>query len=326
MDSKNGEGEHGKTAEDFVINPSEDFEGTVALNYICERYFREDLLDIVQLLIQRTQLEFNPPNSGIEYLFSLLMRNNGQWKEINQLPSSLAKITDLLIERCGAIINATGKDGETVLHYLLRYFKGGFGAEVVKMLIERGLDINAKDKDGRNALHYLLCFYKCDDGPEIVKLLINNGIDTSFKDKREDLNILHFLLSYYNDGKNGPEIAKAIIEHEKGLVNEKNEMGQNAFHYLLQCYKNDETILEMARVLLQNGIDINAKDRRGRNALHYVLQVYDGKKKVEIAKLLLGGGIDIQAKDENALNAQLLLKTYQGPDKTEMKNLILPLV
>jgi len=316
--------ENSETTEDSAT--SKVLNGTMALYNICGNYLYEDLLDIVQLLIQRTKLNFTPPNSGIEQLFSFLMRNTGRWKDNPQMPSSLAEITDLLMEKSGASINAKSQDGETALHYLLRFFKGGIGAKISKILIERGIDVNAKDKEGRSALHHLLCFYKSDDGSEIVKLLIENGIDTGFKDEKEGLNVLHFLFTYYN-GNTGPEIAKAIIENDgKGLVNEKDDLGRNAFHYLLQYYKNDEKGLEMAKLLIQNGIDSNAKDLGGRNALHYLFLVYGGKKKVEIAKLLLESGIDIQTKDANGLNAQLFLKTYQGPDKLELQNLLLPSV
>ena len=64
------------------------------------------------------------------------------------LTSGQLEVVKWLVEK-GADVNATNKDGRTVLHSAADSGQ----LDVVKWLVEKGADVNATDKDGKTVLH-----------------------------------------------------------------------------------------------------------------------------------------------------------------------------
>ena len=79
--------------------------------------------------------------------------------------------------------------------------------EIVKLLIEKGIDINQIDEQGRNALHLALTR----DHKEIVLLLIEKGIDINQTNK-DGFNALHLACE-----EGHLEVVQILIE--KGIKN-----------------------------------------------------------------------------------------------------------
>jgi ankyrin repeat protein len=67
--------------------------------------------------------------------------------------------------------------------------------DIVRILIQNGIDVNWKNKAGWNALLFLCKNYVNDNLIEIVRLLIEHGININHTTKEG--NALHLLCKYY---------------------------------------------------------------------------------------------------------------------------------
>ena len=56
--------------------------------------------------------------------------------------------------------------------------------EIIRLLIENGVDVNAKDDDGDTALHKLCDNYQNENLIEIIVLLIQNKVDVNAKSEK----------------------------------------------------------------------------------------------------------------------------------------------
>lgn len=91
-------------------------------------------------------------------------------------PTSL-KMLDILFDY-GADPNATGQNGFTLLHYII---KSGASNEFVKRVIEAGIDINIKERHlSRTALHLAVCNTRRYSN---IKLLLEAGADVRALDR-----------------------------------------------------------------------------------------------------------------------------------------------
>jgi hypothetical protein len=54
--------------------------------------------------------------------------------------------------------------------------------DIIRLLIEKGIDVNCENRDGDNALHFLCANYKNENLIDIIRLLIEKGIDVNYKD------------------------------------------------------------------------------------------------------------------------------------------------
>ena len=204
-----------------------------------------------------------------------------------------ADILKLLIEK-GIDIHAVDSYGENALMYAV---KNNF-PEIVKFLIQKGIDIHAVDSFGHNALVYAIR----NNSPEIVKLLIEKGIDINSVDV-ERQSVLMYAIE-----NNQPKIAKLLIS--KGAdIHVINSGGKNALMYAIKY--NQE---EIAKLLIETGIDIHAVDSFGANALVYTTIT----ELLEITNLLIRKGIDIHAVNFFGKNALMYAIEHNAPKIAEM--------
>lgn len=68
--------------------------------------------------------------------------------------------------------------------------------DVVKFLIENGVEVAARELEGWTALHLLCRYYTHDNLIIVINLLIDNGVDVATK-QRYDWNALHFVCLYH---------------------------------------------------------------------------------------------------------------------------------
>ena len=174
-------------------------------------------------------------------------------------------------------------DGWTALHFSSR--NGSF--EIVKYLINMGIDINHKTKHGMNCLHIAthyghlnLCkalineynvdvqlpdnngwtalhFSPRNGSYEIVKYFINMGIDIKLKVKH-GINCLHIAA---NQGH--LNLCKTLIKKHNLDLEKPDDGGWTALHY---SAKSDS--YKLVKIFIDMGIDINLNATDGMNCLH----------------------------------------------------------
>lgn len=131
--------------------------------------------------------------------------------------------------------------------------------EVVKILIEKGVDVNAKNLADYGYTALLLALNN--EHTEIAKIFIENGADINEANNEFSNTALIVATALANT-----EIVRILIE--KGAdINKTKTNGANALHIA-----SDRGYTEIARMLIEGGIDINAKVEDGRTALNIALE------------------------------------------------------
>ena len=124
--------------------------------------------------------------------------------------------------------------------------------DVVKALVDIGIDLNAQNKQGYTALMFAAAY----NSPEVVRFLLGQGADTSVTAHVLNLNALH-TASLFNPNPDTVEVlVKAGMPLEAQTENEYTPL-------LLAITENRN--FEVAERLADLGADTKAYDERGRN-------------------------------------------------------------
>ena len=78
-------------------------------------------------------------------------------------------------------MNAESNEDWNALHLVCRNYHGDNLINIVRLLIDKGINVNAKDNEDWNALHVVCCYNNGDNLIEIVRLLIDSGINVKAK-------------------------------------------------------------------------------------------------------------------------------------------------
>jgi len=177
--------------------------------------------------------------------------------------------------------------------------------DIVKQLLNRGVDINLKEEsgiipvsNGNTALH-VAAFY---NEKEIAKFLIEKGAEVNIRNKFASVTPLHWASMNGFDEmvniliKSGADVSIKTIQF--GLENE------TPLHWATSLSAHFEVI----KTLVKNGADVNARDWIGQTPLHNSLA--EGKEGVDLHKLLISLGADKNIKDEEGKTALDYAKEY----------------
>ncbi|XP_057373276.1 putative ankyrin repeat protein RF_0381 [Daphnia carinata] len=264
------------------------------------KYYENDLL--TKMLEYDTEKRMNS-TEVVNQLASIKNKLTEKETEFRQLFAGytsadlVGRINDLI--RLGIDVNAKGKYGENMLHYLCESNSSPNLIDAIQLLIQLGIDVNAKDKYGRNALHFLCESNSSPNLIDAIQLLIQLGIDVNAKD---DLgrNALHHLC-WLNSSPNLIDAIQLLIQ--LGIdVNAKDKFGRNALHFLCESISSPN-LIDAIQLLIQLGIDVNAKDKYGSNALHHLCWLNSSPNLIDAIQLLIQLGIDVNAKDKFGRNA-----------------------
>ena len=174
-------------------------------------------------------------------------------------------------------INTKTDKGKNALMYACDIGNGNL--ELVKYLVEKGIDINAKDNDGETAL------FKSYENFDISKYLIEKGLDINAKNDEGNNPLLISCMCPYI------ATVEFLIKECKADIDVRDNDGNTPLHLVFECEYPEIEIIEF---LLDNGANINAKNNRGENVLRYACEHYGIE---DIIKFLIEKGADINMKD-----------------------------
>ena len=243
-----------------------------------QRFQEERILNILLESIDVLATDFRGRNA-----LHLLGQFNSNGQFVN--------IASQLIEK-GIDLNLKDHQGYTVLHLICLYHRYDSNLlQATQMLIENDIDIQATNNYNENVLHLLCLNHSSDEIKDVVRLLIDEGINVHSLDLNMR-NPLHNFCCHPWLSESAVEVGEILINSGIDL-NAKDYEGNNSFHLLCQ-FINSPNALYIAFLLIEAGIDINAVNRERKNAMQLLCRSNKNiilKKK--IAKLLIKRGIHI---------------------------------
>ena len=203
------------------------------------------------------------------------------------------------------------------LPMVCRHFPGNCLFDIVRLLLDRGIEINSVDHNRINALIAVCANYKHSNLIDIVRLLLGKKINVNAVSKETGWNALIYLCRNY-DGPNLVDIARLLLQHESKMDPIGNKEG-NALIVACQSY-NHGSLIDVVRLFLQHGIDVNATDPTlGANALINLCSYYKEENLLPIIEILLNAGRNINARARDQSNALLALAILQPKHRDFIK-------
>jgi ankyrin repeat protein len=176
-----------------------------------------------------------------------------------------------------ANIDLTDAFGRNALHFALK--NSEVKIEIVKALINKGIDVETRDMDGKTPLH--LC---CREGhQEALEKLLGHGLDVKVVTKHK-INLLHAI---FRQSRLNVEMMDFLISKDAD-VNGKDCYGRTVLHYA--C------IIDFSRKPIQYMGDVNATNIYAKKGTQHILLSNGSKTKNIIIPLLKKGAI-VNAKD-----------------------------
>jgi ankyrin repeat protein len=210
-----------------------------------------------------------------------------------------AEMVDILIAR-GLDVNHRSITGESFFVQVVM----DASPEGVMLLLTRGADPNARDITGAPVVVKALAKKRFD----VVKVLLDYGADANSKD------ISGQSLVVMAVNKNQPNMVQLFLERG-GSANSTTLTGMSILVEAIR--KNDVAV---AKMLLAHGADANAKDLMGQEALVIVMRREQTAEKLDFATMLLAHGAHPNIADDWE-NSPLNLALQQN-DTTLMRLLL----
>jgi ankyrin repeat protein len=167
------------------------------------------------------------------------------------------KVITTLIEG-GLDINPTDIFGQNALHLALANFKLPVNMELVKLLIDKGIDMEARNLYGATSL-----FVCCTNGHyDALVILLENGASVNAKNygNRSPLHTAVFMRNY--------NCVKVLLDHGAD-INAVFDVGKTVLHAAFEGTPSPD--VEVIKLLLSRGVDANKRDRYQQTALDYAV-------------------------------------------------------
>ncbi|AAK85113.1 ankyrin-like protein [Lumpy skin disease virus] len=210
------------------------------------------MLDVVKILIENNA-DVNKKNSdGETPLYCLL--SNGYIKNNKEIL--------LYMIQMGAETTLLSKDGYTMLQVYVKTNHHIIDIEIIKILLESGIDINTiSNKEKYDTLD---CYFKYNIDridANILKLFVDNGFIIKKEDKSHKKKLMEYLNSLLYDNR---RVKKNILDFIFTYinVNQVDELGFNPLYYSVS--HNNRTIFEY---IIQLGGNINCISELGDTLL-----------------------------------------------------------
>ncbi len=252
---------------------------------------------------------------------------------------SLIEVLKLLIE-LGADIHANIEHYNNPSQSLLMYMAESNSVQIMKFLLDNGVDINAKDFEGKTALDYALregnnraadfllernakvsvhddvLIPLAEDGNiERIQFFLDKGADINAKDK-DGNTALHSAAHYGRI-----DTIKFLLDKGANVSARNND---NDTPIIRICYGlskvKESNLLECLDILLKAGADINAQGNSGFTVLINMMQLKVYKEdfdeyavpSLKAMQFLIDNGADINLKNAKAYNIFFFSLEYAG--------------
>ncbi|UII24009.1 ankyrin repeat domain-containing protein [Fulvivirga ligni] len=218
---------------------------TVSLGYGQENIFlqrsyweKSPSLDEVKKIIEQG----NDPAAFNAHKFNGIM-----YAMLSKLP---AETVIYMLDNYSQDINELTHDGRNYLHWAAM----GGSIELMKYLVERGVDVNMVDDHGYSVITFAATTGQADE--RIYNYLLANG--ANIKDVNHDgANSLLLLIPHLSDD----QMIDYFIDHGLSLQ-DQDENGNNVFFYTAKTGNKD-----MMDILIEKGVDYKALGKKGANAI-----------------------------------------------------------
>ena len=191
----------------------------------------------------------------------LLFAAQKGWKEIVEI-----------LLHAGADVNFKSKSGHDAIYFAT----DGDHTDIVKLLIEFGIDIDPKN----------IYYASATDHIDMIELLLGHGIAINSK-TRNGNNCLHYAV--YN---NCYAAAKFLISRGAD-IDSKGKNKQKPLHYAASGGR-----IEIVKLLLENGANTNPLDEDYDTPLHNAVD-NDENFNIETIKVLLDHGADLKKRNKS---------------------------
>lgn len=241
-----------------------------------------DSLDDIKLIIKKFNVDVNKVGFPI-MIFAVGTNDIKTTKKLIELGVDIDKI------RMG--------EYETLLMFALEMGN----IDIIKLLVQSGVDIHVKNDKKQNALLYAvyLSAFAIDKDiklkgkklQDVVEMLINNNISINDKDK-DGNTAMHYACESRN-----LELVKLLLQHN-AVINEKNKFGFTPLmHAVESLFRPVNT--QIVNLLINHGADINAQNNDGNTALI----IAAGNLDLKTVKLLLKHNADVSIVNKYGDNA-----------------------
>lgn len=133
-------------------------------------------------------------------------------------------------------------------------------ADVVRTLIEDGVNVNAKDAGGESILASAIIYQ---DDPEIVQILVDAGADVNAKDNYGNP-VLFWAISFSDWGAGSKAILQILVDAGADVNAKDGGYGNPILFSAIE-----DANLEIVGILVNAGADVNAKDVGGESLLSW---------------------------------------------------------
>ena len=160
-------------------------------------------------------------------------------------------------------LNVKRDNGDTILHFLMTRCECSKNTpaqiyNIMKILIEKGVDLNAKNSKGETFLHHMPRWVL---SSKLLDLLIENNVDINLPDANNNSILLKYIKK--------PNISSIKLLIRKGAdVNFNNGMNSiNAIHVAADIGRHD-----ILKILKDNNADFSKKNHMLENVAHIIAQ------------------------------------------------------
>ena len=273
------------------INPNistDDLRGVPAPKEIPAMLYAANNADIaVMNEFLSAKIDLKRENSNIRNLLAYYINGLPPYNSEKEYSSVFNDYFETLL-KAGASLNATDSRGKTLLMIAAQKDE----LEIVKKLIEKGVDINAKTEYGSTALTELVDLTYSKPNAQrfkVFELLLKSGADPNIIRNKYNSDCEFPLKTLTSRGLF--DLAKLFLSY-KANPKLKCENGRNALSDLFSN-KGDSEYPEVANILIDAGLDVNTVGENGRTPL----MTAAGSGNISIVKRLLNKGAKVNAQN-----------------------------